>query len=72
MAYKQKGAKVCWTKKTTKKGKGMTYRSGCGVLLEGANVGPNAGWDVVDVRSNKGRTRSVYSFSLYTRKHKRK
>lgn len=58
------GRRVVWTAKHMPKGMGLSYETGIGYLMEGATIGPNAGWDVVDVRADDGTELSVYAFSL--------
>ena len=36
----------------------------CGVLMEDARIGPQAGWDVYDVRLLNGKETSAYGFDL--------
>lgn len=62
--YLRAGAKVCRGSRKMPKGKGMSYRPACGVLLEDARVGPDAGWDVYDIRLPSGKETSAYGFDL--------
>jgi len=58
------GARVFRRARTNPKGRGMSYPAGRVVLLEDARIGPDAGWDVVDVRLDDGEESSAYSFDL--------
>jgi hypothetical protein len=61
MMYLLKGRSVAIRAHKSARGKGLSYPSFVGVLLEDARVG---GWDVVDVRSGSGKDVSIYSFSI--------
>lgn len=59
------GAKVFRRARTSPRGQGMSYPAGRVVLLEDARIGPDAGWDVVDVRLvENGEESGAYSFDL--------
>lgn len=70
--YLKAGARVCRRARKTPKGKGMSYGRACGTLLEEARVGPDAGWDVVDLKLKSGRESSAYSFDLMPAKRRKK
>jgi hypothetical protein len=53
------------------KGKGMSYKRACGVLLEDARVGADAGWDVYDIKLDSGRKSSAYGFDLEPARRKK-
>lgn len=49
----------------TPKGKGMSYGESFGTLMERAQIGEGAGWDVVDLRLDSGEESSAYAFDLF-------
>jgi hypothetical protein len=56
------GDRVNVRKHTSKPGKGLTYPTFTGALLDDAGV--SEGWDVVDVRNGAGDVVSIYCFSI--------
>ena len=62
--YLKTGARVFREARKMPKGKGMSYEAASGMLLEDARVGPDAGWDVVDLQLDSGEIESAYSFDL--------
>jgi hypothetical protein len=69
--YRRKGTHVC-IKPTPeyrrKKGQGIIHLSKkCGVLMEDARIGPEAGWDVYDVRLDDGEETAAYGFDMTPR-----
>jgi len=62
--YVKAGTRVCRKGREMPAGKGMSYHTACGVLLEPANIGTGAGWDVVDLRLDDGTESSAYAFDL--------
>jgi hypothetical protein len=63
--YVKAGTKVLRLPRKSRPGKGMSYGRARGTLREGARIGPQAGWDVVDVNvSPRDKWNSAYSFDL--------
>lgn len=65
------GSRVCRSTRKMPKGKGMSYKRACGVLLEDARVGADAGWDVYDIKLDSGRKSSAYGFDLEPARRKK-
>jgi hypothetical protein len=70
--YRGAGTPVCVSPHKSAPGKGMSYGSFCGKLMEGGRIGPQAGWDVIDIRDTGGQERSAYSFDVRPRPRTRR
>lgn len=56
-----------------RKGHGLIHKTRrCGVMMEEGRVGPEAGWDVYDVRLSTGKEVSAYGFDIRIRRSKRR
>lgn len=58
------GARVHRLPHRSAPGQGLTYGPAAGVMMEEGRVGPQAGWDVYDIRLDNGAEESAYGFDL--------
>lgn len=67
--YVKKGTRVHRSARMRRFDTGMHYRAAYGVMLEDGRIGPDAGWDVYDLKLDSGREGSAYGFDLVRAKH---